>query len=43
VTFEEGLHQTVEWYLQNPEWIESVKTGAYREWIATHYGKGANA
>ena len=43
VTFEEGLHQTVEWYLQNPEWINSVKTGAYREWIDTHYGKGANA
>ena len=36
-TFESGLRKTVEWYLQNPEWIEAVTTGSYRQWIATHY------
>jgi dTDP-glucose 4,6-dehydratase len=36
-TFESGLRKTVEWYLQNPDWIEAVTTGSYRQWIDTHY------
>jgi dTDP-glucose 4,6-dehydratase len=36
-SFETGLRRTVEWYLDNPEWVEHVKTGAYREWIETNY------
>ena len=32
--FESGLRKTVRWYLDNAEWVESVRTGAYREWIA---------
>ncbi len=35
--FETGLRKTVEWYLSNSEWIESVRTGAYRDWIAQNY------
>ncbi|MGB7267131.1 MAG: dTDP-glucose 4,6-dehydratase [Terracidiphilus sp.] len=35
--FESGLRKTVRWYLDNSEWIESVRTGAYREWIAKNY------
>lgn len=30
VTFEEGLERTIEWYLNNEEWLERIKTGAYR-------------
>ena len=30
VTFREGLDRTVRWYLENPHWIERVKTGAYQ-------------
>jgi dTDP-glucose 4,6-dehydratase len=41
-SFEAALAETVDWYLANPEWIESVRSGAYRNWIATHY-RGAPA
>ena len=37
VTFEEGLRQTVHWYLENATWVENVRTGAYREWIRQNY------
>lgn len=37
-TFETGLRKTVQWYLSNDAWIESVRTGAYREWIEKNYG-----
>lgn len=36
-TFESGLRETVEWYLQHSAWIEEVTSGSYRQWIATHY------
>jgi dTDP-glucose 4,6-dehydratase len=35
--FESGLRKTVRWYLDNPEWIESVRTGAYLDWIRQNY------
>lgn len=38
-TFESGLRDTVRWYLEHPEWIARVKTGAYRQWIETNYGQ----
>ena len=37
ITFEEGLLRTVQWYLENPDWIESIHTGAYRQWIHQNY------
>jgi dTDP-glucose 4,6-dehydratase len=35
--FETGLRKTVRWYLDNPEWVNSVLTGDYREWIEKNY------
>lgn len=35
--FEEGLRKTVAWYLENASWIESVRTGGYRDWIRRNY------
>jgi dTDP-glucose 4,6-dehydratase len=35
---ESGLRSTVKWYLDSAEWIERVKSGAYRDWIDTNYG-----
>jgi dTDP-glucose 4,6-dehydratase len=35
--FESGLRKTVRWYLDNSAWIESVRTGAYLEWINKNY------
>ena len=29
--FEEGLEITVDWYLNNQDWVESIRTGAYRQ------------
>jgi dTDP-glucose 4,6-dehydratase len=37
-TFETGLEKTMKWYLHNESWINSVKTGQYRDWISQHYG-----
>jgi dTDP-glucose 4,6-dehydratase len=36
-TFETGLRKTVDWYLKHDEWVRQVTSGAYRQWIATHY------
>jgi dTDP-glucose 4,6-dehydratase len=36
-TFEQALAETVDWYLSNQEWMESVRSGAYRDWIETQY------
>jgi dTDP-glucose 4,6-dehydratase len=36
-SFSSGLRKTIEWYLANEEWISSVTSGAYREWIDLHY------
>lgn len=36
-TFETGLGKTVAWYLENPDWVTSVRTGSYRDWIAANY------
>jgi dTDP-glucose 4,6-dehydratase len=38
-TFESGIRKTVRWYLEHPSWVESIQTGAYREWIRRHYGQ----
>ncbi|WP_126446671.1 dTDP-glucose 4,6-dehydratase [Sulfuricystis multivorans] len=37
-TFETGIEKTVKWYLDNPEWVAHVQSGAYREWIDRQYG-----
>jgi dTDP-glucose 4,6-dehydratase len=39
-TFETGIAKTVRWYLDNPEWVAHVQSGAYREWVGKHYGAG---
>ena len=36
-TFEEGLRDTVKWYLDNGEWVENVQSGDYRNWMQTNY------
>ena len=39
VSFDEGLAATVEWYLQNADWVERVRSGAYREYYEQQYGE----
>lgn len=37
-TFETGIRKTVRWYLDNPQWVHNVTSGAYREWVGRQYG-----
>ena len=37
VTFEEGLSQTIDWYLQNQEWLKHVTSGAYQRYYQEQY------
>jgi len=36
-TFETGIRKTVQWYLENREWVGNVQSGEYRKWITMHY------
>jgi len=35
--FESGLRKTVDWYLENMKWVQSVTSGSYREWVDLNY------
>lgn len=37
VTFEEGLSETIDWYLQNGEWLQHVTSGAYKGYYEDMY------
>ena len=37
-TFETGIIETINWYLDNQDWIENVKTGEYQEYYNKLYG-----
>jgi dTDP-glucose 4,6-dehydratase len=39
VGFEEGLERTVDWYLANTAWTNSVRSGEYRDWVQRNYGE----
>ena len=36
-TFETGIRKTVEWYLNNADWVEQVISGEYRQWVKRQY------
>ena len=38
-SFASGIAKTVAWYLANPEWVEHVQSGAYRQWVEKNYGE----
>lgn len=40
-TFESGIRKTVEWYLDNQDWVSNVTSGNYRQWLEQHYGNKA--
>ena len=39
-TFEQGIAETIDWYLANQEWVTEVTSGAYREYYTRQYGRG---
>ncbi len=36
-TFETGIRKTVQWYLDNQDWVQGVVTGSYRDWVQKQY------
>lgn len=40
--FSRGIDQTVDWYINNPAWIKSVKTGEYQNWLDNNYTNREN-
>lgn len=37
-SFATGLRKTVQWYLENMDWVNRVRSGEYKQWIDKHYG-----
>jgi dTDP-glucose 4,6-dehydratase len=35
--FETGIRKTVQWYLDNMDWVESVASGEYQKWLDINY------
>lgn len=38
-TLDSGLEKTVRWYLENPDWVATIRSGEYREWIDRNYAQ----
>jgi dTDP-glucose 4,6-dehydratase len=36
-TFDTGIRKTVQWYLDNQEWVSHVQSGDYRNWVEKNY------
>ena len=36
-TFETGIRKTVQWYLDNQEWVKNITSGAYQHWVDKQY------
>jgi dTDP-glucose 4,6-dehydratase len=43
VTLEEGLRETLGWYVSNAAWWRGVMDGSYRNWVETQYGADGDA
>lgn len=37
MTFEEGLKETINWYLKNTQWVNNILSGDYKNWISANY------
>ena len=37
IKFEEGLEKTVDWYLENQDWVEKITSGSYKEYYDKMY------
>jgi dTDP-glucose 4,6-dehydratase len=41
-TFETGIRKTVQWYLDNQEWVRDVQSGDYLKWLEKNYAHRSN-
>ena len=42
-TLEQGLAETVRWYVQHQDWVSNITSGQYRKWIEENYGARAQS
>ena len=42
-TFDTGIRKTVQWYLENADWVQNVQSGSYRDWVQKQYVTGSAA
>ena len=38
-SFETGIRKTIQWYLDNQEWVRNVTSGDYKKWVEKNYSK----
>ena len=38
-TFEQGIHETIQWYLNHPGWVERITSGDYQNYYHKMYDK----
>ncbi|WP_146507043.1 dTDP-glucose 4,6-dehydratase [Thalassoglobus neptunius] len=38
VTFEQGLQETIDWYLSNEDWVDNIRSGEYLKYYTEQYG-----
>jgi dTDP-glucose 4,6-dehydratase len=38
VSFEEGMNKTIDWYLENSQWLDNVVSGDYQKYYESMYG-----
>ena len=36
-SFETGIRKTIQWYLDNQDWVRNVTSGDYKNWIEKNY------
>lgn len=36
-TFEDGIRETIRWYLENQDWVERITSGAYQKYYEKMY------
>ncbi|MCL5019598.1 MAG: dTDP-glucose 4,6-dehydratase, partial [Patescibacteria group bacterium] len=39
VDFETGIEKTIDWYLNNQDWVAQVRSGDYQKWLDRNYSK----
>lgn len=39
VDFEQGIRETIEWYVTHPEWWQRIKAGVYQDYYDRYYGE----
>ncbi|MEW6330046.1 MAG: dTDP-glucose 4,6-dehydratase [Pseudomonadota bacterium] len=42
-SFETGMRKTMQWYLDNLDWVKNIASGEYQKWLDTNYGNRGTA